>query len=253
MIKIISMKGVCKNFGPVKALDNVNLEVSEGEVISIIGPSGSGKSTLLRSINQLEKIDSGRIEIEGEPVISITPAGVHEHIPRKQITRLNKKLGMVFQHFNLFPHKTVIENITEAPIIVNKMKASDAEDIALKLLETVGLTDKKDEYPSRISGGQKQRVAIARALGMQPDILLCDEPTSALDPELVGEVLATLRKLAREKMTMIVVTHEMAFAREISDRIIFMDEGRILADGLPDQVLGTPEHPRIREFVKKFI
>ncbi len=253
MIKIISMKDVCKNFGPVKALDNVNLEVSEGEVISIIGPSGSGKSTLLRSINQLEKIDSGRIEIEGEPVISITPAGVHEHIPRKQITRLNKKLGMVFQHFNLFPHKTVIENITEAPIIVNKMKASDAEGIALKLLETVGLTDKKDVYPSRISGGQKQRVAIARALGMQPDILLCDEPTSALDPELVGEVLATLRKLAREKMTMIVVTHEMAFAREISDRIIFMDEGRILADGLPDQVLGTPEHPRIREFVKKFI
>jgi len=253
MIKIISMKGVCKNFGPVKALDNVNLEVSEGEVISIIGPSGSGKSTLLRSINQLEKIDSGRIEIEGEPVISITPGGVHEHIPRKQITRLNKKLGMVFQHFNLFPHKTVIENITEAPVIVNKMKPSDADEIALRLLETVGLTDKKDVYPSRISGGQKQRVAIARALGMQPDILLCDEPTSALDPELVGEVLATLRKLAREKMTMIVVTHEMAFAREISDRIIFMDEGKILADGLPDQVLGTPEHPRIREFVKKFI
>lgn len=253
MIKIISMKGVCKNFGPVKALDNVNLDVSEGEVISIIGPSGSGKSTLLRSINQLEKIDSGRIEIEGEPVISITPGGVHEHIPRKQITRLNKKLGMVFQHFNLFPHKTVIENITEAPVIVNKMKPSDAEEIALRLLETVGLTDKKDVYPSRISGGQKQRVAIARALGMQPDILLCDEPTSALDPELVGEVLATLRKLAREKMTMIVVTHEMAFAREISDRIIFMDEGKILADGLPDQVLGTPEHPRIREFVKKFI
>lgn len=253
MIKIISMKGVCKNFGPVKALDNVNLDVSEGEVISIIGPSGSGKSTLLRSINQLEKIDSGRIEIEGEPVISITPGGVHEHIPRKQITRLNKKLGMVFQHFNLFPHKTVIENITEAPVIVNKMKPSDAEEIALRLLETVGLTDKKDVYPSRISGGQKQRVAIARALGMQPDILLCDEPTSALDPELVGEVLATLRKLAREKMTMIVVTHEMSFAREISDRIIFMDEGKILADGLPDQVLGTPEHPRIREFVKKFI
>ncbi|MCP5514396.1 MAG: amino acid ABC transporter ATP-binding protein [Spirochaetales bacterium] len=250
---MISMKGVCKNFGPVKALDNVNLDVSEGEVISIIGPSGSGKSTLLRSINQLEKIDSGRIEIEGEPVISITPGGVHEHIPRKQITRLNKKLGMVFQHFNLFPHKTVIENITEAPVIVNKMKPSDAEEIALRLLETVGLTDKKDVYPSRISGGQKQRVAIARALGMQPDILLCDEPTSALDPELVGEVLATLRKLAREKMTMIVVTHEMSFAREISDRIIFMDEGKILADGLPDQVLGTPEHPRIREFVKKFI
>ncbi|MDX9802251.1 MAG: amino acid ABC transporter ATP-binding protein [Spirochaetia bacterium] len=253
MIKIISMKGVCKNFGSIKALDNVDLEVSKGEVITIIGPSGSGKSTLLRSINQLEKIDSGRIEIEGEPVINISPDGIHEHIPRKQITRLNKKLGMVFQHFNLFPHKTVLENITEAPLIVNKMKLSEAENIALKLLETVGLSDKKDVYPSRISGGQKQRVAIARALGMQPDILLCDEPTSALDPELVGEVLATLRKLAREKMTMIVVTHEMAFAREISDRIIFMDEGKILADGLPDQVIGTPDHPRIREFVKKFI
>lgn len=252
-MKIISLKNIYKSFGKVKALDDVSMDVSEGEVVSIIGPSGSGKSTLLRSINQLEKIDSGRIEIEGEPVVSILPDGKHEHIPRKQITRLNMKLGMVFQHFNLFPHKTVLENITEAPIIVGKLKKEEAEERALALLETVGLSDKKDEYPARISGGQKQRVAIARALGMKPDILLCDEPTSALDPELVGEVLSTLRKLARERMTMLVVTHEMAFAREISDRIIFMDEGKIIADGTPEQVLGNPEHKRIKDFISKFI
>ncbi len=252
-MKIISLQGICKSFGSIRALDNVNLEVSEGEVVSIIGPSGSGKSTLLRSINQLEKIDAGRIEIEGEPVVSISDDGKHERISRKQITRLNKKLGMVFQHFNLFPHKTVLENITEAPIIVNKMEKEEAVEMGLKLLETVGLSDKINDYPSRISGGQKQRVAIARALGMQPDILLCDEPTSALDPELVGEVLSTLRKLAQERMTMLVVTHEMAFAREISDRIIFMDEGKILADGKPDEVLGRPDHPRIKEFISRFI
>ncbi len=160
---------------------------------------------------------------------------------------------MVFQHFNLFPHKTVIENVMEAPVIVNKIKKSEAAERAQILLETVGLSDKKDSYPSRISGGQKQRVAIARALGMEPDVLLCDEPTSALDPELVGEVLAALKKLAEKNMTMLVVTHEMAFAKEISDRIIFMDEGRILADGSPEEVLNDPEHPRIRGFVSKFI
>ena len=252
-MNMIKMTAVNKNFGPVAALADINLEVNEGEVVTIIGPSGSGKSTLLRSINQLEKIDSGKIEIEGEAVVSIDKNGRHEHINKKQVLKLNKKLGMVFQHFNLFPHKTVLENIIEAPLIVNKVK----KDIALKkahnLLETVGLSDKKDSYPSHISGGQKQRVAIARALGMEPDVLLCDEPTSALDPELVGEVLATLKKLAENKMTMIVVTHEMAFAKEISDRLIFMDEGKILADGRPDEVLNDPEHPRIREFVSKFI
>ena len=252
-MNMIRMTDVNKKFGSVNALSNVNLEVNEGEVVTIIGPSGSGKSTLLRSINQLEKIDSGRIEIEGEAVVSISKSGKHEHINRKQIIRLNKKLGMVFQHFNLFPHKTVIENVMEAPVIVNKIKKSEAAERAQILLETVGLSDKKDSYPSRISGGQKQRVAIARALGMEPDVLLCDEPTSALDPELVGEVLAALKKLAEKNMTMLVVTHEMAFAKEISDRIIFMDEGKILADGSPEEVLNDPEHPRIRCFVSKFI
>ena len=252
-MNMIKMTGVNKNFGSVSALSDINLEVNEGEVVTIIGPSGSGKSTLLRSINQLEKIDSGRIEIEGEAVVSIDQNGRHDHISKKQILRLNKKLGMVFQHFNLFPHKTVLENIIEAPVVVNKEKKDNAVKKAHALLETVGLSDKRDSYPSHISGGQKQRVAIARALGMEPDVLLCDEPTSALDPELVGEVLSTLKKLAENKMTMLVVTHEMAFAKEISDRLIFMDEGKILADGTPDKVLNDPEHPRIREFVSKFI
>ena len=252
-MNIIKMTAVNKNFGTVSALSDINLEVNEGEVVTIIGPSGSGKSTLLRSINQLEKIDSGTIEIEGEAVVSISSQGKPEHINKKQILRLNKKLGMVFQHFNLFPHKTVLENIIEAPLTVNKEKKEDALKKAHALLETVGLIDKKDSYPSRISGGQKQRVAIARALGMEPDVLLCDEPTSALDPELVGEVLASLKKLAENNMTMLVVTHEMAFAKEISDRLIFMDEGKILADGTPDEVFNDPRHPRIREFVSKFI
>ena len=252
-MNMIRMTGVNKYFGSIKALSEINLEVNEGEVVTIIGPSGSGKSTLLRSINQLEKIDSGRIEIEGEAVVNVSENGKHEHINRKQILKLNKKLGMVFQHFNLFPHKTVLENIIEAPVIVNREKKELALKKADTLLETVGLSDKKDSYPSRISGGQKQRVAIARALGMEPDVLLCDEPTSALDPELVGEVLSTLKKLAENNMTMIVVTHEMAFAKEISDRIIFMDEGKILADGTPEKVLNNPDHPRIREFVSKFI
>ena len=252
-MNMIKMTGVSKNFGSVAALSDINLEVNEGEVVTIIGPSGSGKSTLLRSITQLEKIDSGRIEIEGEAVVSIDSNGRHEHINKKQILRLNKKLGMVFQHFNLFPHKTVLENIIEAPVVVNKENKETAVKKAGKLLETVGLSDKRDSYPSHISGGQKQRVAIARALGMEPDVLLCDEPTSALDPELVGEVLSTLKKLAENRMTMLVVTHEMAFAKEISDRLIFMDEGKILADGTPDEVLNDPEHPRIREFVSKVI
>lgn len=252
-MKIVSLKNITKKFGKTTALDNVSLDVFKGEIVTIIGPSGSGKSTLLRSINQLEKIDSGRIEIEGEAVVSIDSNGKHEHIDKKKIKQLNKKLGMVFQHFNLFPHKTVIENIMEAPITVNKLSRSDAEKDAIRLLEIVGLLDKKDDYPAKISGGQKQRVAIARALGMHPDILLCDEPTSSLDPELVGEVLATLQKLAAEKMTMLIVTHEMAFAKEISNRIIFMDEGKIIEENSPSKIFENPDHPRVKEFISKFI
>ncbi|OQY20036.1 MAG: polar amino acid ABC transporter ATP-binding protein [Desulfobacteraceae bacterium 4572_35.1] len=251
-MSMIELIAVDKKFGTVKALDGVNLQVNKGEVVTIIGPSGSGKSTLLRSINELEKIDSGRIEVEGRMLVEVKN-GNAKHPHGKTTRELSKKLGMVFQHFNLFPHKTVLENIIEAPMIVDGLKRGAAVHRALSLLKVVGLEDKQDSYPSRISGGQKQRVAIARALAMEPEVLLCDEPTSALDPELVGEVLLTLKQLADEHMTMVVVTHEMAFAREISDRLIFMDQGRILANGTPQQVLDNPEHPRIKEFIDKFI
>jgi polar amino acid transport system ATP-binding protein len=252
-MNIVELHGICKYFGSVKAVDGVDLAVRPGEVVSIIGPSGSGKSTLLRCINQLERIDRGRVVIEGQPVISVDEHGRHEHLDRHAVTAALKRLGMVFQHFNLFPHKTVLENVTEAPLVVNREERSTVTERAEKLLARVGLADKKGVYPARISGGQKQRVAIARALGMQPDILLCDEPTSALDPELVGEVLSVLRDLAREHMTMLVVTHEMAFAREISDRVIFMDEGQIVEAGPPETIFGNPEHPRVRSFISRMI
>lgn len=249
---MVSLQGLVKHYGDVPALDGVDLQVREGEVVSIIGPSGSGKSTLLRSINQLERVDQGCIEIEGEMVVG-GPGTKRDRSSADRIRKANMKLGMVFQHFNLFPHKTVLENIMEAPLVVKKVDKQELKKRALLLLEQVGLGDKKDAYPDRISGGQKQRVAIARALGMEPDILLCDEPTSALDPELVGEVLSVLRDLASRNMTMLVVTHEMAFAREISDRIIFMDRGKILADEAPDHFFTRQQHPRIQEFLGKMI
>jgi polar amino acid transport system ATP-binding protein len=252
-MKIVSLHNITKKFGKITALDNISLDISKGEIVTIIGPSGSGKSTLLRCINQLEKIDCGIIEIEGEPTVSIEANGKQKHINKKKALYLNKKLGMVFQHFNLFPHKTVLENIMEAPIVVNKIGRAAAEKDAIRLLEVIGLLDKKNEYPAKISGGQKQRVAIARALSMHPDILLCDEPTSALDPELVGEVLITLKKLAAEKMTMFIVTHEMAFAKEISNRIIFMDEGKIIEEDTPSKFFTNPGHPRVKEFISKFL
>ncbi|KDR94704.1 amino acid ABC transporter ATP-binding protein, PAAT family (TC 3.A.1.3.-) [Peptoclostridium litorale DSM 5388] len=234
MIEVID---ITKKFDDFTVLENVSLEIEKGEIVTIIGPSGSGKSTLLRCLNRLEEIQSGSIKIEGEPV-------------DKNNCR---KLGMVFQNFNLFPHKTVIENIIEAPVIVKKEKKEDAKKLARKLLEDVGLSDKENSYPSQLSGGQKQRVAIARALAMNPDIMLFDEPTSALDPELVGEVLGVIKELAKEHMTMVIVTHEMAFAKEISDRVVFMDKGKIVEQGSPEDVFENPKHPRIKSFLSRFL
>ncbi|MCK4260259.1 MAG: amino acid ABC transporter ATP-binding protein [Halanaerobiales bacterium] len=225
---MIKISNVTKRFGKLSVLNDISLDVNQGEVISIIGPSGSGKSTLLRCLVNLEEIDQGLIEVQG-------------------------KTGMVFQSFNLFPHKTVLENIIEAPIIVKKMKREDAIILAEELLIKVDLLDKKDSYPSQISGGQKQRVAIARALAMKPEILLFDEPTSALDPELVGEVLSVIKELAKDKMTLLIVTHEMGFAREVSDRVIFMDQGKIVADSDPEEFFTNPNNVRIRLFLNKIL
>lgn len=251
-MNIIRTKGLCKNFGKLKVLKDISIEVNKGEIISIIGPSGSGKSTFLRCLNNLEDIDDGMIEIEGEP-IALYKENKRVNINKSVIRKKCSKIGMVFQNFNLFPHKTVLENIIEAPIVVNKIDKKEAIKIAESLLLKVGLLDKRDSYPSKLSGGQKQRVAIARALAMKPDIMLFDEPTSALDPELVGEVLAVIKDLAKENMTMIIVTHEMGFAREISDRVIFMDKGEIIEDSSPDKIFTNPDHNRIKAFLDKII
>jgi polar amino acid transport system ATP-binding protein len=250
---MLEAKGISKHFGRLHVLKDVSLEVEKGEIISIIGPSGSGKSTLLRCFNHLEKIEKGVIRIEGKEITNIDEHHHHKRIPREDIREACKKIGMVFQNFNLFPHKTVLENVIEAPMIVDGLSRSDAVGIALDLLKKVGLLEKKDSYPSKISGGQKQRAAIARALGMRPDIMLFDEPTSALDPELVGEVLNVIKSLAKERMTMLIVTHEMNFAKELSDRILFMDEGMILESGSPEKILSNPDHPRIKAFIEKII
>lgn len=249
-MNIIRIKDISKIFGDLEVLKGVSLEVNKGEVVSVIGPSGSGKSTLLRCLIGLEKVDKGTIEIEG---IFVADYDKKDSERKEEIKKAYRKMGMVFQNFNLFPHKTVLENIIEAPLVVNKMNREDAEKLAEELLVKVGLLDKKNSYPSQISGGQRQRVAIARALAMKPDIMLFDEPTSALDPELVGEVLSVIKNLAREHMTMLVVTHEMAFAREVSDRIIFMDQGEIIEDTIPEKLFTNPEHPRIQLFLDKMI
>ncbi|HQO38911.1 MAG TPA: amino acid ABC transporter ATP-binding protein [Spirochaetota bacterium] len=249
-MQMLKAENIIKSFGSHRVLNSVSLEINKGEVIAVIGPSGSGKSTLLRCFNGLEEIDSGMILIENE-TFSCKEPGMKDTVKHGAKRAMQKKIGMVFQNFNLFPHRTVLENIIEAPVTVNKMNKKEAVQMAELLLEKVGLADKKNSYPSKISGGQKQRVAIARALGMNPDIMLFDEPTSALDPELTGEVLKTMTDLAREKMTMFVVTHEMRFAAEIADRIIFMDDGIILADDKPDKILSSPDHFRIKSFIEK--
>lgn len=238
-MKMIELTNITKSFGSLEVLKNVDLVVNQGEVVSIIGPSGSGKSTLLRCLIGLESIDKGTIKIEGK-VVNTYQENCQE-------------MGMVFQQFNLFPHKTVMGNVIEAPVVVAKMKREEAIQSGKKYLKKVGLYDKKDVYPSRLSGGQQQRVAIARALAMQPDIMLFDEPTSSLDPELVGEVLSVIKDLAYEKITMLVVTHEMGFAREVSDRVIFMDEGKVVTDTTPDKIFELPEHDRIKTFLDKIL
>ncbi|MGB9780548.1 amino acid ABC transporter ATP-binding protein [Caldanaerobacter sp.] len=240
---MIFVNDVYKNFGSLEVLKGVTLKVNKGEVVVIIGPSGSGKSTLLRCINLLEEPTKGEVFIDG---VKINNGKVN-------INRVRQKVGMVFQHFNLFPHLTAIENITLAPVKVKKMKKKEAEELALDLLAKVGLLDKKDEYPIKLSGGQKQRLAIARALAMQPEVMLFDEPTSALDPEMVKEVLNVMKQLANEGMTMVVVTHEMGFAREVGDRVIFMDDGVIVEEGTPEEIFYRAKNERTREFLSKIL
>ncbi len=242
---IISVKNLVKEYnkGEVVALNGCNLDIKKGEVVAIIGPSGSGKSTLLRSLNMLEEPTSGEIYFDGVNLAS----------KEVDINKHRQKMGMVFQHFNLFPHKTVIQNITMAPVTLKLMTEKEAQEQALKLLERVGLADKKGEYPNMLSGGQKQRIAIVRALAMQPDVMLFDEPTSALDPEMVGEVLDVMRELAAEGMTMCVVTHEMGFAREVADRVIFMADGAIVEEGTPAELFDNPKEERTKSFLEKVL
>lgn len=253
MEEIIRVENLHKSFHSLHVLKGINFSVSKGEIVSVIGPSGSGKSTLLRCLNHLEVADKGSISFEGNYIAKADPAGKAVYKSSKEVLAICSSLGMVFQNFNLFPHKSVLQNITEAPVMVKGKSKEEAEAKAMELLEKVGLTEKKDAYPNQLSGGQKQRVAIARALAMEPDIMLFDEPTSALDPELIGEVLQVIKNLAEERMTMIIVTHEMNFAREISDRIIFMDDGQIVVDGVPDDIFVNPEHPRIKAFLNKVL
>jgi polar amino acid transport system ATP-binding protein len=247
--EMIRVEGLCKSFGTLEVLKNVDLSIAKGDIISIIGPSGSGKSTLLRSLIHLEQASDGSIHIEGEVIRNSDGKPVAE----AKIRQNCRKLGMVFQNFNLFPHKTALGNVMEGPLTVLKKSKSLVEKEAQALLSKVGLAEQVDQYPCTLSGGQKQRVAIARALAMEPDIMLFDEPTSALDPELIGEVLAVIKALAAEHMTMIIVTHEMSFAKEVSDQVIFMDEGRILEKAAPDKLFNNPDHPRIKTFLDKMI
>lgn len=240
---MISVKNLSKSFGTHRVLDDVSLEIGKGEVVCIIGASGSGKSTLLRCMNGLESYDSGELTIEGRPI----------HRDDRDIHRLRTEVGMVFQRFNLFPHRTALENVIEGPVYVKKVPARQAREEGQALLQKVGLAGKFDAYPAKLSGGQQQRVAIARSLAMKPKVILFDEPTSALDPELVGEVLRVMQQLAEEGMTMVVVTHEMDFAREVADRVLFLDQGRILEQGAPGDVLKNPKNERTRDFLRRVI
>ncbi len=240
---IIKIEHVNKYFGTFKALDDVSLNVNTGEKVVVIGPSGSGKSTLLRTINRLETINSGTISIDGRDINS----------PKEDINRVRMELGMVFQSFNLFRHKTVLENLTMAPIKLKKMPKKEAEKLAMRLLEKVDIPERANHYPIQLSGGQQQRVAIARALAMEPKIMLFDEPTSALDPEMINEVLDVMTALAREGMTMVVVTHEMGFAREVADHVVFMDQGAVVEKSTPDVFFNEPQHQRSKMFLEQIL
>ncbi|MGV0850062.1 amino acid ABC transporter ATP-binding protein [Mycolicibacterium phlei] len=250
---MVKAEQVCKNFGALQVLKGITLEIGRGEVLCLVGPSGSGKSTFLRCINHLEQVNAGRLYVDGE-LIGYKERGtkLHEMSPR-DAAKQRRDIGMVFQHFNLFPHRTALENIIEAPIHVKGMKRDAAVARARDLLDQVGLSAKADAYPAQLSGGQQQRVAIARALAMNPKLMLFDEPTSALDPELVGEVLEVMKRLAAEGMTMVVVTHEMGFAREVANHLVFMDAGVVVESGPPREVLSNPKHERTKAFLSKVL
>jgi len=252
---LIEVKGLKKYFdhGAIKALDDVNVEIDKGDVMVVIGPSGSGKSTFLRSLNLMEEPTGGEIIVDGVDITKKRIPNEKGKMVKLNIDIHRQKMGMVFQHFNLFPHMTILENMTLAPIQVKKMDKAEAERKARALLERVGLGDRADSYPIQLSGGQKQRVAIVRALAMEPEVLLFDEPTSALDPEMVGEVLDVMKELAREGMTMVVVTHEMGFAREVGNRVLFMADGKLLEEGTPEEIFEHPKHPRLQDFLSKVL
>ncbi|MGI5348898.1 amino acid ABC transporter ATP-binding protein [Streptomyces sp. CA-250714] len=253
MSTMVKAERVCKSFGHVEVLKGIDLEVKTGEVFCIVGPSGSGKSTFLRCINHLEKINAGRLYVDGTLVGYREKGGKLYELRDREVAAQRRDIGMVFQRFNLFPHMTAVENVMEAPVQVKGTPRGEARKRATELLDRVGLADKVDSYPAQLSGGQQQRVAIARALAMDPKLMLFDEPTSALDPELVGEVLDVMKALARDGMTMVVVTHEMGFAREVGDSLVFMDGGVVVESGNPKDVLGNPRHERTKSFLSKVL
>ena len=253
MTPMVKAESVCKSFGALHVLKGITLEIGKGEVLCMVGPSGSGKSTFLRCINHLEQVNAGRLYVDGDLIGYRERGGkLHEMSPR-DAAKQRRDIGMVFQHFNLFPHRTALDNVLEAPIHVKRVKKDAALARAKDLLEQVGLSDKATAYPAQLSGGQQQRVAIARALAMNPKLMLFDEPTSALDPELVGEVLEVMKKLAAEGMTMVVVTHEMGFAREVANHLVFMDEGVVVEEGPPRELLANPQHERTKAFLSKVL
>lgn len=240
---LIQVKGLCKQFGDLKVLENINVDIHKGDVVFVVGPSGSGKSTFLRCLNRLEESTAGHIYVEGTDITD----------PKVDIDRHRQKMGMVFQQFNLFPHLTIMDNITLAPVLLKKMTKEEAVKRGQELLERVNLGEKANAYPAQLSGGQKQRVAIARALAMDPEIMLFDEPTSALDPEMVGEVLDVMKDLARLGMTMVIVTHEMGFAREVASRVLFIDQGVVMESGTPDEIFNNPQNERTKNFLSKVL
>ena len=252
---LISVRNLKKYFnnGVIKALDDVSIDINKGDVMVVIGPSGSGKSTLLRSLNLTEEPTDGSIVFDGVDITKKKIPNEKGKLVKLDIDKHRQKMGMVFQHFNLFPHMTILDNMILAPVKVKHMGKAEAQEKALALLRRVGLEDRADAYPIQLSGGQKQRVAIVRALMMEPQVMLFDEPTSALDPEMVGEVLNVMKELAQSGMTMVVVTHEMGFAREVGNRVLFMDEGKLLEEGTPEEIFGSPKHPRLQDFLSKVL
>ena len=252
-VGLVEISDVSKSYGAVRVLRDVSLTVQPGEVIALIGPSGSGKSTLLRTINHLETVDSGSVTVDGQYIGYELRSGRLHELPEKNVLERRTQIGIVFQNFNLFPHLTALENVVEAPVALKRASKAEAREQAKALLARVGLADKEHHYPRQLSGGQQQRVAIARALALNPKVLLFDEPTSALDPELVGEVLDVIRELSKSGTTLIIVTHEIGFAREVADRVVFLEQGEILEEGTPSQVLSKPRHARTKDFLRKVL